>query len=371
MQLEEIMAFLSKSDIIYFASVENCQPRVRVMGLIYSNEKFWVTSKTSRTKINQLKENSSFEFCTVIKQGNSLGTIRARGTANIIDDNDIKSAVSKSISWFDTYWKSSQDPDYTLIELDIHELFVQSPFDKEFYHYSLKEVEKYEDDWPEKLYNSLETVVGADRRSEIIKVKPGFGDKYTLGEIEDWTISAVNSMEQKLSRQETHECISQCAHIMPDSRIKIYRDVYEKHHDVDEVLDYMQTSFLQRLEDRFEMKMEWRNAVMDEKWGEAGYRKNSSIIATKMPANFIAYFEAEGKIEKGKCYCHCGRIRNLIGSSEKNLSPSYCYCGGGFYKSNWERILSQPVEIKLLKSILQGDDVCQFEIKLPENIVKK
>lgn len=369
MQLDEVLTLLSNSEIIYLASVENCQPRVRVMGLIYSNEKFWVTSKNTRTKISQLKENSSIEFCTMIKQGNSLGTVRARGKAVIVEDDDIRLALSKAISWFDTYWKSSKDPDYCLIELDIHDLFVQSPFDKEFYHYSLNKVERYEDDWPEKLYNSLDVIVGSDKRSKIIESKPIASEKYTINEIEDWTISTIDKIDQNLPIKDKYECIARCAHIMPDSRIKVYRDVFEKNHNVDEVLCFMQNSFLQRLEDRFEMKPEWRGAVVGGKWGEAGYRENSTIIATKMPANFIAYFEAKDKIEKGKHYCHCGRIRNLIGSTEKHLSSSYCYCGGGFYKSNWERILSQPVEIELLKSVLQGDDVCQFAIKLPTSIL--
>ncbi len=35
--------------------------------------------------------------------------------------------------------------------------------------------------------------------------------------------------------------------------------------------------------------------------------------------------------------------------------------------SLWEDILQESVEVELVKSVLQGDDVCSFAIHLPEN----
>jgi predicted hydrocarbon binding protein len=38
---------------------------------------------------------------------------------------------------------------------------------------------------------------------------------------------------------------------------------------------------------------------------------------------------------------------------KETISPTYCYCGAGFYKGIWEEILQKPVEVKLLESVLK------------------
>jgi predicted hydrocarbon binding protein len=57
-------------------------------------------------------------------------------------------------------------------------------------------------------------------------------------------------------------------------------------------------------------------------------------------------------------------VREVLKTSD-TISPTYCYCGAGFYKGIWEEILQQPVEVEVLKSILNGDDVCTIAIHLP------
>jgi predicted hydrocarbon binding protein len=51
--------------------------------------------------------------------------------------------------------------------------------------------------------------------------------------------------------------------------------------------------------------------------------------------------------------------------TSETLSPTYCYCGAGFYQGIWEEILQQPVQVELLESVLKGDDVCKIAIYLP------
>ena len=50
------------------------------------------------------------------------------------------------------------------------------------------------------------------------------------------------------------------------------------------------------------------------------------------------------------------------------LSPTFCYCGTGWYRRPWEGILDQPVRVELVQSLLKGDDVCQVAIHLPESV---
>jgi hypothetical protein len=90
-------------------------------------------------------------------------------------------------------------------------------------------------------------------------------------------------------------------------------------------------------------------------------------LATKIPksGNLIEYFGVSDPQKKQELYCHCPRVRDAI-KTDQQLSPTYCYCGAGFYKGIWEEITQQNVEVELLESVLQGDDVCRIAIYLPK-----
>lgn len=69
-------------------------------------------------------------------------------------------------------------------------------------------------------------------------------------------------------------------------------------------------------------------------------------------------------VKKRQLCCHCPRVRDAL-RSEVDISPTYCYCGAGFYKGIWEGILQQPVRVEILETVLQGDEVCKFAMYLP------
>ena len=132
MLIEEIYEFMRKNVLIHFATIENNQPRVRIMGLIPFNNKWWTATKTPRSKVSQIQKNDNFEFSFSLNQGENIGSLRARGKALITEDLEIKKKVSEEISWFDAYWTSYEDPLFCLIQLDIEKSIAQSPFDKKF-----------------------------------------------------------------------------------------------------------------------------------------------------------------------------------------------------------------------------------------------
>jgi predicted hydrocarbon binding protein len=53
------------------------------------------------------------------------------------------------------------------------------------------------------------------------------------------------------------------------------------------------------------------------------------------------------------------------------MPPSFCYCGAGWYRRQWEGAIDRPVTIEIVKSILKGDDVCQFAIHLPHEFERQ
>ena len=71
--------------------------------------------------------------------------------------------------------------------------------------------------------------------------------------------------------------------------------------------------------------------------------------------------------KKRQYYCHCPRVRDALSTSE-TISPTYCYCGAGFYKGIWEEILQEPVAVEVLESVFQGDEVCKVAVYLPSDL---
>jgi len=138
MLIEEIYEFMRKNELMNFATIEDNQPRVRIMALISFNNDWFATTKTPRPKVSQIQKNENFEFSFLLKQGENLGSLRARGKALITKDLEIKKKLSEEITWFNHYWTSYEDPLFCLIKLKIEKLIVQSPSDKKFYSYDLK-----------------------------------------------------------------------------------------------------------------------------------------------------------------------------------------------------------------------------------------
>lgn len=47
----------------------------------------------------------------------------------------------------------------------------------------------------------------------------------------------------------------------------------------------------------------------------------------------------------------------------------WCYCSGGFAKLMFDVVFGESTEVEVLQSVLAGDSVCRFRIKLPENMI--
>ncbi len=90
------------------------------------------------------------------------------------------------------------------------------------------------------------------------------------------------------------------------------------------------------------------------------YLEDDVIYETKDPRFPEEFARAKTPEEKRKAYCHCP----LAGKGGNPMDVCYCYCGGGWYKGIWEFILERPVEIKLLKSVMKGDECCTFAVHL-------
>jgi general stress protein 26 len=121
LQLNDIKKYFFNNPLVYFATSDKNQPRVRPMALINHNEELWIVSRSYEDKVKQIKKNSKFEL-TFMVDDEFKGMIRAAGNAQVIEDLEIKKELVESISWFSNYFKSHEDPNYGLIKLEILEV---------------------------------------------------------------------------------------------------------------------------------------------------------------------------------------------------------------------------------------------------------
>ena len=61
-----------------------------------------------------------------------------------------------------------------------------------------------------------------------------------------------------------------------------------------------------------------------------------------------------------KCYCP------LVKDYPGELSSTWCNCSRGWAKELFEAALEGPVDVELLQSIRQGDEVCKLAVHFPE-----
>ena len=115
--LREVWKSFSGEPHIFLATVEVDQPRVRPVTLVHLRNKLFVTTGSNDAKVKQIRQNPKTEFCLLLEKDERKGTLRAECEARIVEDKDIKADVYNNISFAKEFWKSPEDPNYTLIRL--------------------------------------------------------------------------------------------------------------------------------------------------------------------------------------------------------------------------------------------------------------
>jgi hypothetical protein len=227
---------------------------------------------------------------------------------------------------------------------------------------------KASDPWRGCLAQNLDGVVGSEMRRKIVNDNDLKGE-HTCQENVEWTAQTMRRLDQELEEGDRIEVLNRCAHVMPEERIAPRRELFDRTHDLIALHRYCQEDFVASLDLWYgPLPQQWMDIIIGNGWGEAGRLEGRRIIATKMPSDLRAYFQADDERGRRRAYCHCHRIQGAFEEGAPSISPTYCNCGAGFYRYNWERMIGRPVQVRVLRSLLKGDDVCQFEIVLPQDL---
>jgi hypothetical protein len=227
----------------------------------------------------------------------------------------------------------------------------------------------FERAWLCKLSAGLDEVVGEQIRKEVLEGSEALTSESPRQMVIDWTKRAMERLDSLAGEGDRKAILAGCACQYPGDALQEMRKVYEETGDVSLVHGMLQGQFESLLRETLQLDEGLVAAIMGRGWGSAGVMRGSTIIATKIPksGNLLEYVRETDPARKRALYCHCPRIRDALSASVA-ISPTYCYCGSGFYKGIWEEVLQHAVQVEVLGTVLQGDEVCKFAVYLPSSL---
>ena len=101
-----------------------------------------------------------------------------------------------------------------------------------------------------------------------------------------------------------------------------------------------------------------------------GVLEGDVVIKTKIPFNPKLWLTERDPKMKRYYACHCQLARSSILDGDSKRLEGFCYCSAGYEKNSLEVVLGVPLEVEVLESVLAGDDVCKFAIKIPIDKIK-
>jgi hypothetical protein len=224
----------------------------------------------------------------------------------------------------------------------------------------------FERAWLAKLSGCLDKAAGEQVRQQVMAGSDGLSDESDTQDVVDWSVGAMDRLDSLVGEEARRRIMTGCACQYPPSDLEAIRRRYLETGDVGAAHQMLQDGFEAFLRDGLHLGDDVVEDVVGRGWGSAGIRRGREIMATKIPkSGYLVEYLAETDPERRRqLYCHCPRVRDVLNTPE-SLSPTYCYCGAGYYQGIWEGILQQAVEVELLASVLKGDDVCTVVIRLP------
>ncbi len=235
---------------------------------------------------------------------------------------------------------------------------ISDEFCREIYHHldpggeSEIEIQFVIHRWNELLAAGAESVLGEDAMRSVMLGSASLNPMSSVEERFSWVKGAIERLETLADEEERYDVVSRCAHVFPSDQIAKLRAVYQNARGtgadpleaVDAVIAFMDE---------------------DPGWGEGPRREGRIIYSSKAPRDAEGYQKAQNELERKKAYCFCPMIREHL---DRGMPVTFCYCGSGWYRQQWEGALEKPVSIEIVRSLLKGDDRCEFAIRLPDDL---
>ncbi len=209
---------------------------------------------------------------------------------------------------------------------------------------NLTELQLILHEWERLLSQGTLEVLGDEARITVMQGSESLTPEDSFEKYSTWMCGALERLDALTQDEDSKfRIVSRCAHVFPQERIDRLRRIFHES-GVDAVLREMHT---------------------DHFWYEKPVRRGNVIHERKNPFDQEGYDRAVTRAEKRMAYCHCAFVRPYLNEDSPKLTPTFCYCGAGWYRRLWEGIIGLPVKIEYHQTLLRGDDQCTFTITLP------
>jgi effector-binding domain-containing protein len=210
---------------------------------------------------------------------------------------------------------------------------------------NVTEIQVLSHEWDQRLAEGVEQVLGPSARQQVMTGIEAITDESSAEAYREWIHAAMSRLDTLTDDAEIkYKIVSCCAHVFPQERIDHLRSIYGQRGDIDDVLREMYT---------------------DPDWYESPVRKGNQLHMRKVPYNADAYQKATTPVERRQAYCHCAFVRPYLEETPARISPTFCWCGAGWYRRLWEGILDQPIQVEHVETLMKGNDQCTLIITLP------
>jgi len=127
--LDQIFAIFKPTQTVYLATMEDDQPYVRPVTLIYYQNRWFIATGSSDAKSRQLNNHPKLEFCLPLSDPTGGGYIRGIGISNSVTDLFTKKEVAEHAPFLYDYWNDVDNPDMVLYEIRIKSFAYLKPGD--------------------------------------------------------------------------------------------------------------------------------------------------------------------------------------------------------------------------------------------------
>ena len=197
-------------------------------------------------------------------------------------------------------------------------------------------------------------------------------------EMPDVTVDFMKRLQEGTDTETSRAILLTGVHAGPAEYYEDEKKMLRESKDIDEYLAKRRQKLIDLLEKHMIEGTRFYTQAIDKKALDfvrdnpevaGGVRRGLYIYQMKIPYMMIEYLREKDPTKRRYYACHCPLARDSIMSGTK-IPPDFCYCSAGYEKKPFEVAFGAPVKTTVLKSVLWGDDVCRFKMRIPEKYRK-
>jgi|LGVF01.2.fsa_nt_gb hypothetical protein len=232
----------------------------------------------------------------------------------------------------------------------------------------------------ENIVNRIGVYESKEKQALIMKDMyiPPFG--IDSNDLPKYTKDFLDKLNKYLPKSSCNKILAGNNHGIPKESFYHEKELYEKSESLKTYLKERHNRKLEELKKHYDNNLIWFEQVITKEAIEyvasnqeilSGSLDGDKLYITKIPYEINNYLNESDELLKRYYACHCSFVRENILSGKEDISKDWCYCSAGFAKYPFEVIFEQELDVKLLKTPLDGDNVCRFEIDLSNVKYKK